>query len=379
MQKLCLMCAGGLGYYKSMTAVRRHPVGRAGEAGIEWGELGEMPSASGGVCVTCIDYGPGAGEHREEVVNDVAEFLGRHRPEWSRVRWINVDGLTDMGAIRALAEKYGLHPLAVEDVLNAGQRPKVDRYEAEGPWQARLFISARMVKMDGGARSELVSILEGHKTILTFQATRGDAWEEIRRRIAKEGTRVRRGDASFLAYSLIDAMVDRYFPLLEHYGERMEELEQRVLEDPDRGVIAEVFRLRRELLMVRRAVWPMREVVHALQAETHECFGEEARVYMRDVYDHIVQIIDVLETYRELGVELGETYMNVISNRMNEVIKVLTIIGTIFIPLTFLSGVYGMNMRIPEEQWAWAYPTFWAVCLLVAGGMLWWFRRKRWL
>jgi magnesium transporter len=297
------------------------------------------------------------------------------------VRWVNVDGLTDMGVIRALAEKYNLHPLAIEDLLNAGQRPKVDRYEAEGEWQARLFISARMVKVGGRGevRSELVSIFAGHKTVLTFQATRGDAWGDIRRRIAKEGTRVRRGDASFLVYSLLDAMVDQCFPLLEHYGEWLEELEGRVLQEPKREVIREVYRVRRELLQVRRAVWPMREVVHALQVETHECFGEEARVYMRDVYDHLVQIIDVLETYREMGVELAEMYMGVMSNRMNEVIKVLTIIGTIFIPLTFLSGVYGMNMRIPEEQWAWAYPTFWVVCVVVAGGMVVWFRRKGWL
>jgi magnesium transporter len=228
-------------------------------------------------------------------------------------------------------------------------------------------------------RSELVSVFLGHKTVLTYQATRGDVWGDIRRRIATVGTRLRKGDASFLVYSLLDAMVDQCFPLLEHYGERLEELEGRVLEEPQRGVIREVYRVRRELLMVRRAVWPMREVLHALQVETHECFGEEARVYMRDVYDHLVQIIDVLETYRELGVELAEMYMGVLSNRMNEVIKVLTVIGTIFIPLTFLSGVYGMNLRIPEEQWAWSYPVFWVVCIVVAGGMVVWFRRKGWL
>ena len=299
--------------------------------------------------MTCIDYGPGAGECRVEEGGGVGEFLGRHRPAWTGVRWINVEGLTDMGVIRALAEKYNLHPLAIEDLLNAGQRPKVDRYEAEGELQARLFISARMVKVGEGGevRSELVSIFAGHKTVLTFQATRGDVWGDIRKRIAKEGTRVRRGDASFLVYSLLDAMVDQCFPLLEHYGERLEELEARVLEEPRRGVIREVYRVRRELLMVRRAVWPMREVVHALQVETHECFGEEARVYMRDVYDHLVQIIDVLETYRELGVELAEMYMGVLSNRMNEVMKKVTSWAAIIAVPTAVTGFYGQNVPYP--------------------------------
>jgi magnesium transporter len=297
------------------------------------------------------------------------------------VRWINVDGLGDLGVIRALAEKYRLHPLAIEDVLHVPQRPKVQAYEQDAGFQARLFVVVRELELrENMLHTEQVSIFVGHKTVLTFQETPGDVWDPIRQRIRTPGSTLRKNDASFLAYSLIDAIVDEAFPILELFGDRLEDLEDRVLQRPSPDTIQEIHQIKRELLLVRRALWPMREVLHKMQREPHECFSEVTRTYIRDVYDHAVQAIDIVETYREVATGLTETYMTAMSNRMNEIMKVLTIIGTIFIPLTFFAGVYGMNFEhLPEFKWRYSYPVFWIVCLATAGAMLAWFRRRGWL
>ncbi len=348
-------------------------------AGIEPHELHPVPGQPVSVRITCIDYS--AEQAVLEEVQDLPGFIARHRPDWSAVRWINVDGLGDLGVIRALAEKYHLHPLAIEDVLHVPQRPKVQAYEEEGGFQARLFIIVRELELrENILHTEQVSIFVGHKTVLTFQETPGDVWDPIRQRIRTAGSTLRRNDASFLAYSLIDAIVDEAFPILELFGDRLEELEDRVLQHPTPDTIQEIHRIKRELLLVRRALWPMREVLHKMQREPHECFSEVTQTYIRDVYDHAVQAIDIVETYREVATGLTETYMTSMSNRMNEIMKVLTIMGTIFIPLTFLAGVYGMNFHhFPELDWPYAYPVFWAICLVTAGGMILWFRRRGWL
>jgi magnesium transporter len=348
-------------------------------AGIDLEQLAQMPSTREPALITCIDYGPERVSSQE--VKDLDAFVGAHRPDWAAVRWINVDGLTDMGTVRVLAEKYNLHPLAVEDVLHTTHRPKVEPYRDEGRFQARLFIIVRMLdRTNGQLRSEQISIFLGHHTVLTFQETPGDVWGTIRQRLQVAGSRLRTNDASFLVHSLLDAIVDSFYPLLEQYGDRLEEVEALVLERPSPSAIQQIHELKRELLLLRRAVWPMREVVNALQREPHDCMSDATRTYMRDVYDHTVQIIDIVETYREIATGLTETYMSAMSQRLNEVMKVLTIIGTIFIPLTFFAGVYGMNFKyFPEIEWVWGYPFFWAVCVLTAVTMIAWFRRRQWL
>jgi len=348
--------------------------------GIELHELASLPSTPGAARVTCIDYSPT--EVRFEEVKDLSGFIIRHRPEWAQVRWINIDGLSDLDAIGAFAEKYGLHPLAIEDVLHVPQRPKVETYEAEGPFQARLFIIARMMELvDGHIYSEQVSIFVGHNTVLTFQEAPGDIWDPIRQRLRTQAASpLRRSDPSFLAYTLIDAMVDHIFPILELFGDRLEAIEEDVLQNPGPDTIKQIHAIKRELLLVRRAMWPMREVLQRLQRDPHECLSDLTRTYLRDVYEHAVQVIDIVETYRELAIGLTETHMNAMSNRMNETVKVLTIIGTIFIPLTFLAGVYGMNFHyLPELNWKWGYAMFWASSLAIAGGMLAWFRARKWI
>ena len=348
-------------------------------AGIELSDLARMPSAKVPATITCIDYGPQ--QARVVEVPDVPAFLAAHRPDWATVRWINVDSLADMEVVRGLAEKYHLHPLAVEDVLHTTHRPKVETYDEDGQLQARVFIIARMLELrDGHLRSEQISIFLGHHTVLTFQESRGDVWDGIRQRIQLPGSRLRANDASFLVHSLLDAIVDHCFPILEFYGDRLEDVEAEVLQRPAPTVIQEIHTLKREMLLLRRAVWPMREVINALQREQHACMSDATRTYMRDVYDHTVQIIDIVETYREIATGLTETYMSAMSQRLNEVMKVLTIIGAIFIPLTFLAGVYGMNFKhFPEIEWVWGYPFFWGVCVVTAIVMFAWFRRRQWL
>jgi len=303
-------------------------------------------------------------------------------PTGPAVRWINIDGLTDMKVIHAFAAKYQLHPLAVEDLLHIPERPKVESIGgSDSEFQVRLFIIARMLQIkDAKLKNEQISIFLGHNTVLTFQESHGDIWDPIRQRIQVKGSRLRVNDASFLVYALLDSIVDHCFPILEFYGDRLEELEDAVLASPERPTIRAIHKIKRELLLLRRAAWPMREVIAILHREPHECMSEVTRLYVRDIYDHVVQIIDIIETYRELANDLTETYMSSVSNRMNEVMKVLTIIGTIFIPLTFLAGVYGMNFHyFPELKYSWAYGAFWAVCVVVAVSMLIVFRRRGWL
>ena len=348
--------------------------------GLDPEDLARLPSRPGAAPVTCVDFSPARAEVRE--VDDVPAFLAEHRPEWSAVRWIDVGGLSDLGVVEALARKYRLHPLAVEDVLHVPQRPKCEAYPPQGEYQARLFVIARVLGLAGGALAEeQVSFFVGHSTVLTFRERAGaELWAPVRHRLEAAGARVREHDASYLLYTLLDAIVDRWFPLLEEIGDRLEQLEDEVLENPTRDAVARVHAIRRELLVLRRAAWPMREVIGSLQREPHECLSEATRTYLRDVHDHIVQVIEMIEAYREVAASVQETFMTATSNRMNEVMKVLTVVGTIFIPITFLAGVYGMNFRhMPELEAWWTYPLFWVLCVAVSGGMLLWMRRRGWV
>ena len=284
-----------------------------------------MPSTPGDVRVTVTDYSPE--KIQTQVIDDFEDFIIQHRPDWVAVRWVNVDGITDMNIIRGLAEKYDLHPLAVEDVLHVGQRPKTEAYPARGEIHGRLFVVARQVQMvDGHPEGEQVSIFVGHKTVVTIQeksaplpgeetTRKNDVFDPIRTRLQSRGSRVRTNDASFLLYSLLDSIIDHVFPILEYYSERLEEIEDEVLTRPTPATIQQIHQVKRELLQLRRAAWPMREVISTLIREQHECLSETTRTYFRDVYDHTVQIIDMVETYREFASGLTETYMTALSEQ----------------------------------------------------------------
>ena len=348
--------------------------------GLEHEELAQMSGFEEAVSLTCIDYGPA--EILVQQVEELEGFLAAHRPEWCRVRWINVDGLSDMKVIRALAQKYELHPLAVEDVLHVTQRPKAEPFGGEdGELLARLFVVVRAVSLEGrNLVDEQVSIFLGHKTILTFCERSSDLWDSVRQRLQSRNSRLRANDASFLMHALLDAIVDRFFPILEAYSDFAEDLEQEILDQPSRASIKAIHQFKRDLLLLHRVAWPMREVVSNLHRDPHECMSEDTRLYLHDLYDHVIQIMDIVEILRENASDLTETYMSSASHRMNEIMKVLTLIGTIFIPLTFLAGVYGMNFHhFPELDKVWAYPAFWGICVLTAAGMLVLFWRRDWL
>jgi magnesium transporter len=359
----------------------RHTQSVPGSApGIEHHEITGIPGGTGKVYISCMDYSPG--QVSINTIDNIEEFVNVHRPEWTNVRWISIEGLSDMHIIQTLATKYNLHPLALEDMLQQTQRPKVEAYGGEdSEFMSRLFIVAHSLQIsDGHLHNEQVSIFLGHNTVMTFQENRSAELELLRQRIKVKGTRIRNSDASFLAYSLLDAIIDNCFPILETCSNRAEELETLILEHPRPDVITEIHQLKRDLLLLRWVVWPMREVVSYLQRESHECVSDVTRIYLRDLYDHVIQIIDLIETYREIASDLTETHISAVSNRMNEIMKVLTLIGTIFIPLTFLAGVYGMNFRyFPELNKVWAYPAFWLICIITAVIMLLFFRRRKWL
>jgi magnesium transporter len=365
---------------ETMEQIEQFSSGVGGSPGIEHDEIVDYPVEAGPATITCIDYS--ADNVLMQEINDLEAFIGEHRPEWSAVRWINVEGLSNLKTVQALAIKYDLHPLAVEDILHNRQRPKIESYGGEdSEYLARLFIVARILRIREGALvNEQFSMFVGHRTVLTFQQTQNELWNPIYQRIREKGSRLRRNDASFLAYALLDALADSYYPILEYYSDLAEVIEDFIIDRIKPDLINEIHQLKRDLMSIHRMLWPLRDVVSTLQRDTHECMSDTSRVYLRDLYDHVIQVIEIVETYREISSDLTETYMSSLSTRMNEVMKVLTIIGTIFIPLTFLAGVYGMNFRyFPELNQAWGYPAFWGVCITVAAVMLTMFRKRGWL
>jgi len=290
--------------------------------------------------------------------------------------WLNVDGLHDVELLRDLASRIGLHPLALEDVVSIGQRPKAEEYDHQ------LYIVVRMLAYDDATKElteEQISIVLGEGYVVSFQEDVGDVWDPVRERLRSGRTTIRRLGADYLAYSLIDAIVDGYFAVLEKLGDRMESLENTMLEEARRDTIAEVHHIKRELLLMRRAVWPARDLLNSLIRDGSPLIADGTRVFLRDAYDHAVQVIDTVETLRDLASGIIDLYLSTASNRMNEVMKVLTVIATTFIPVTFLAGVWGMNFQyMPELRQPWAYP---AVLLLMGAtivALLFWFRRKGW-
>ncbi|HUW58830.1 MAG TPA: magnesium/cobalt transporter CorA [Planctomycetota bacterium] len=308
----------------------------------------------------------------ETELDDVAKLADLRKREG--VTWVNFDGLGNLEMVRALGALLDLHPLALEDVLHTRQRPKADDYESN------IFVVLRMLHFENGVETEQVSMFLGSDYVVTFQEHPGDCLDPIRERLRKGTGQLRRQGADFLMYAIIDTIIDNYFPFLEQVGEVVEELEDEVVENPTRQTLGRVHEIKRGLLDVRRSIWPLRDAVNTLIRDESALLGKTARTYLRDCYDHTIHVLDVVETYRELAGGLMDVYLSSVSNKMNEVMKVLTIIATIFIPLTFIAGVYGMNFeKMPELRSAWGYPVVWIVMVVVAVIMLVNFRRKGWL
>jgi len=327
--------------------------------------------------VRVLAYGPG--EFVEAEVMDLRS-LRSYLEKWP-VTWINVDGLGDAKTVEILGEIFGLHRLALEDVLNVHQRPKVEEYEDQ------IFVVSRMTRFTDELETEQVSMFLGRGFVITFQeGLPGDCFEIIRQHVRDKVGRLRQLGADYLLYCLIDAIVDHYFPVLEEYGERLEKLETEVIVQPTRDTIHRLHATKRHLLDLRRIVWPMRDALQVMLRDADSLLTPETQLHLRDCYDHVVQVVELSEIYRELAMSLTDVYLSSISNRMNEVMKVLTIIATIFIPLGFIAGLYGMNfnteispLNMPELTWYLGYPFALSVMLSVAGGLLFYFYRKGWL
>jgi magnesium transporter len=292
----------------------------------------------------------------------------------SDVVWINVEGIHDPDTIEKIGGLFSIHPLTVEDIVNTMQRPKFEDFEKY------IFIILKMLEYSNGDMdTEQVSVILGENYVLTFQEKPGDVFDPVRDRIRESRGRIRKLGADYLAYALMDAVVDSYFMILETVGDLIEDVEDRVVLNPDPGTISEIHRFKRAMLYMRRTVWPLREEIALLEKSGSELVRESTALFLRNLYDHTIQVIDTTETYRDIISGMHDTYLSSVSNRMNEVMKVLTIIATIFIPLTFIAGVYGMNFRhMPELRWEYGYYGTLGVMLVVALVMIMFFKRKKW-
>jgi len=288
-----------------------------------------------------------------------------------------VDGIHQVEVLELLGECFGLHPLVLEDILNTDQRPKMEDFSEY------IFVVLKTFSYNDQSdevEPEQISLILGPSLVLSFQERAGDVFDPIRERIRNGKGRIRRMGADYLAYALLDSIVDHYFIVLEQVGEDVEFLEEELVTNPTPETLQTIHNLKREMIFLRKSVWPLREVIGALERGESSLIKESTGIYLRDVYDHTIQVIDTIETFRDMISGMLDIYLSSVSNRMNEVMKVLTIIATIFIPLTLVAGIYGMNFQyMPELGWRWGYPIVWLVMLVIGAVMLVYFRRKKWL
>lgn len=322
--------------------------------------------------IKIIDYSEK--EFAEKEITDLNEcrtYKNNHH-----VTWINIDGVEDISSISKMGELFAIHSLVLEDITNTTQRPKLEDYEEH------LFIVVKMITFDDERKeinTEQVSFVLGDGFLITFQEREGDVFHLIRERLRNAKGRIRSKGADYLAYALIDAIVDNYFLVLEKIGDEIEKLEEELINDPCAQTQIKIHNLKRELLYLRKSVWPLREVINGFINSESDLVNASMEKYLRDVYDHTIQIIDAIETLRDISSGMLDLYLSNLSNKMNEVMKVLTIMASLFIPITFIAGVYGMNFEyMPELKMPWAYAGIWGVFIAIVLGMLFFFKRKKW-
>lgn len=354
---------------------RTKPYSRTDKAGLPPGSMvfiGEQKTES--VRVEVIDFNQTQlNELRDVAIDQCAELVR----DLSTTTWIKVSGLHDIDLIKALGEGLGLHPLTLEDIVNTAQRPKIEEFPGY------IYMVLKMIYYDlttNQMEMEHLSLIIGENYVISFQEKKEDTFDPVRQRIRTAKGRIRSMKADYLAYALMDVVVDSYFLVVERIGDQIEDLEDRILADPNPDSLQELHRLKRNLLNIRKAVWPLREEIGSLVKGESPLIRAETRIFLRDLYDHLIQIIDMVETLRDILSGIHDIYLSNISVRTNEIMKVLTIIATIFIPLTFIVGVYGMNFEyMPELKWKWGYFFVWGIMAAVASGMVVYFRKKKWL
>ena len=323
------------------------------------------------VKITLIEY-----NEKEVVEKDFYDFAEcMDSVNHNMVRWINVDGVHDVELVEKIGKHFNIHPLTLEDVVNTNQRAKFEDYD-------NYVVSImKMISYDTEMQSEQLSVVLMEGMVISFQESHGgDAFDLIRTRIRQGKGRIRKMGADYLAYALIDAVVDCYFTILEKIGDRIELLEEELITEPTKATLQMLHHMKREMIFVRKAVWPMRELINNLERSETELIRPSTDIYLRDVHDHTIRVIDTVETFRDLLSGMMDIYLSSVSNRMNEVMKVLTIITTLFVPVTFIAGVYGMNFDyMPELHSRWGYVGVWLVMLSIIIALLIFFRRKKWL
>jgi magnesium transporter len=325
------------------------------------------------VRISLIDYSVGKFEEKE--IKNVEEcFSFKRKPS---ITWINVDGLHEVDVIEKLGKCFEIHPLVLEDILNTDQRPKIEDSDNY------IFFILKMLYINEKTKeihSEQVSLILGKNFVISFQESKGDVFDTVRERIRKGKGRIRKMGSDYLVYSLIDAVVDNYFSILEKIGDDVEGMENDVVTSPDPELLQKIYNLKREMIYLRKSVWPLREVINGLLREESKLIKNSTQIFLRDLYDHTIQTIDTIETFRDMISGMLDIYMSSVSNKMNEIMKVLTIFAAIFIPLTFIAGIYGMNFQyMPELSIQWAYPAIWIIIIIVTATLLAYFKHRKWL
>jgi len=346
---------------------------RAAKAGLPPGTIVHIgQKRSDQVKITFTEFSESRYESRE--IKEFKEFLPlKDKPV---ITWIDINGIHNLGTIENIGQYFNLHPLILEDIANSEQRPKVEDLGEH------LFVVLKSLSYDPEKKLgiEQISLIIGSNFVITFQENGEDVFLPIKNRIKNSAGKIRMMGADYLAYSLIDAIVDNYFVILEEIGFKLDILEEELVTNPTRDTLRLIHQLKREMLLIRKSIWPSREVISTLQRGELSFFDEVAILHLRDVYDHAIQVIDTIETLRDMLSEMLDIYLSSISNRINDVMKVLTIITTLFIPLTFIAGVYGMNFKyMPELNWRYSYPVVLFTMLLLGILMLVFFRKKKWL
>jgi magnesium transporter len=328
--------------------------------------------------ITVIDYDQK--DFQESTLKDIAQCFTYK--ETDSVTWININGIHDVSIVEKVGSAFDLHSLVLEDIVNTGQRPKLENAER----YIHIVLKMLMVDKDSEIISEQVSLILGPNYVISFQERAGDVFEFVRTRIRSNKGRVRKSGADYLAYCLIDAIVDNYYAILENFSDKIEGMQEVLVSNPTPKTLQSIHTLKRDVIHLRKSIWPLREVAAGLERNESALIKKSTRIFLRDVYDHTIQVIDTIETFRDMVSGMVDIYLSSISNRMNEVMKVLTIIATIFIPLTFIAGIYGMNFdpsvspyNMPELSWRYGYFFSLGLMVLAAAGMVVYFKRKKWL
>ncbi|HEX9814556.1 MAG TPA: magnesium/cobalt transporter CorA, partial [Myxococcota bacterium] len=349
-----------------------HPQRRRAPMGASPGQL-IVPEGAPAPTVRVLSYA--ADELEERTIEDLSALRGLiDSPQ--RTVWIDIEGFGNRSVLEEIGQALAIHPLAMADVVNVPQRPKAELHDG------LLLLIAQMARVtdSGSVDVEQVSFVLGPGWVASFQERPGDVFDPIRERIHTSKSRMRRMGADYLMYALIDAVIDGYFPVIETIAGVLDALEEQVIADPTHASLARIYATRRTILNLHRVQWGQRDAIHAILRDEEMPFSDGVKPYLRDAHDHAFQVLDAIETYRDMVIGLIDLYLSSASHRMNEVMKTLTIVATIFIPLTFLAGIYGMNFRyMPELQWRWAYPAFWAGVVGLGGALLLWFRHRGWI